>query len=70
MASQDNKRSVFIYCSQIFNTANHGRPFILLKTHVVLVRVACGSYIYTVDSQLAYVKAGCATAARLNSGPH
>ncbi len=27
------------------NTANHGRPLILLKTHVVLVRVACGSNI-------------------------
>ncbi len=27
------------------NTANYGRPLILLKTHVVLVRVACGSNI-------------------------
>ncbi len=32
-------------CSQYVNTANHGRPLILLKTHVVLVRVACGSNI-------------------------
>ena len=39
------ERSVFIYCSQFFKTANHGRPLILLKTHVVLVRVACGSNI-------------------------
>ncbi len=39
-------RSVFIHCSQIYNyTANYGRPLILLKTHVVLVRVACGSNI-------------------------
>ncbi len=30
-------RSVFIHCSQFYsNTANHGRPLILLKTHVVL----------------------------------
>ncbi len=45
-----------MHCSQIYNnTANHGRPLILLKTHVVLVRVACGSkqhtyvdtYVYT-----------------------
>ncbi len=27
------------------NTANHGRPLILLKTHVVLVRVACASML-------------------------
>ncbi len=29
--------------STFFNTANHGRPLHLLMTHVVLVRVACGS---------------------------
>ncbi len=29
------------------HTANYGRPLILLKTHVVLVRVACGSNIHT-----------------------
>ncbi len=34
-------RSVFIHCSQFYNnTANYGRPLILLKTQVVLVRVA------------------------------
>ncbi len=39
-------RSVFIHCSQFYNnTANYGRPLILLKPHVVLVRVACGSNI-------------------------
>ncbi len=38
-------RSVFIHCSQFHNTANYGRSIILLKTHVVLVRVACGSNI-------------------------
>ncbi len=35
-------RSVFIHCSQFYNnTAKYGRPLILVKTHVVLVRVAC-----------------------------
>ncbi len=29
------------------DTANYGRPLILLKTHVVLVRVACGSRFNT-----------------------
>ncbi len=39
-------RSVFMHCSQFYyNTADYGRPLILLKTHVVLVRVACGSNI-------------------------
>ncbi len=39
-------RSVFIHCSQSYNyTANYGRPLILLKTHVVLVRVAYGSNV-------------------------
>ncbi len=33
--------------SQFYNyTVNYGRPLILLKTHVVLVRVACGSNIH------------------------
>ena len=40
-----HKRSVFIYCSHMFEHWHHGRPFILLKTHVVLVRVACGTNV-------------------------
>ncbi len=42
-------RSVFIHCSQFYiNTAFHGRHLILLGTHVVLVRMACGSNILDV----------------------
>ncbi len=35
--------SNILYMGQLSNTANHARPLILLMTHVVLVRVACGS---------------------------
>ncbi len=49
MISQSNhsqSRKHTQHCSQFYNyTANYGRPLILLKTHVVLVRVACGSNI-------------------------
>ncbi len=37
--------SISTTVSSSSNTANHGRPLILLKTHVVLVRVACGSNV-------------------------
>ncbi len=58
--SYTDTKYVFIHCSQHNNTANYGRPLILAKTHVVLVRVACGSNIRHIGAGV-YLQCVCTT---------